>query len=312
MPPRLETAFQNMTTNSGASAVPPLLYKYCTAGTAIKVLEAGRLRWSSPLLFNDLSEFQRMPRLDPTIRRATQELPSILIGAAFGDLQLEEDRMQPVSKALLGMLRHARASGAEREQLLKDLHHDVPSADQQLEDALRSVFDKFGLETARVLCMTTSFDNETMWANYAGGHSGCVLGFRHLPEHDTPLMAARRIEYLDHQPVVGSGRDFVLYGDTAELRRNTLNAICYTKKLSWAYENEWRAMAWRPAEVGKQSGDYLFHDGELESVTIGPRISTDDEERINALLSRYARCSLYRFSVNRGTPDRKLEVVARS
>jgi hypothetical protein len=296
--------------SDAAGDVPLILYKYYSASTALKVLETGRMRWSSPLLFNDLSELQRMPRLEPTIREASQLLPSILIDAAFGGPGLDESRLQPVSTALLAMFRGMRASGSTKAALIENLKHDLPNADEQLADALRGVISGSFLETARILCMTETYDNEAMWANYAQGHTGCVLGFRHLDDLHTPLLAARKVRYSDEVPIAGSGRDFLLYGDSSEFRKAALNAICYTKKAAWAYESEWRAMTWRPTEAGKQSGDYKFYDDELESVTLGPRTDPEDARSIGLLLDRYRRCSLQKLAICRGDSMRVLVKAA--
>jgi hypothetical protein len=153
-----------------------------------------------------------------------------------------------------------------------------------------------------VLCVAAEYDNDAMWANYAANHTGCVLGFRHIEQLSTPLLEAQPVTYSEGRPVVGSGVDFLLYGDTSELRERTLKAVCFTKKSAWSYECEWRVLTWRPNEADRQYGDYHFHGEELESVTLGARSSQETEAKVREfLLSKYPpSTTLYRIGVTNG------------
>lgn len=178
--------------------------------------------------------------------------------------------------------------------------------DALAEGMLRDFFGENFLSSARVFCLTSDPTNDAMWANYAGGHAGCVFGFRNIPELSTPFIEARPVKYSSETPVAGSGIDFFLYGGDDALRRATVDAVCFTKKLEWSYEKEWRVMAWRPRE-SDQFADYECWPDELESVTLGSKISTDDEAEIVKLVrSTYPRCSLYRLKVDRGETRRLL------
>lgn len=284
---------------------PTVFYKYASASTTIKVLETGRLRWSSPLLFNDPSEFQRMPRFEPSVAEAYSALPAALVDAAFGDNKLDEARLSPSSKFNIALIRQLRDSGADRANLIAKLAHSAPDADERIASTLRETFDAFGLDTTRVLCVTTEFDNEAMWAHYADGYAGCVLGFQHIPHFGTPLLEAKRVNYTESSPVVGSGLDFLLYGDTPDLRERTLAAVCFSKKAAWSYEREWRTVTWQSSERGVKSGAYKFYPEELESLTLGPRATTETEAFVRSLLlSTYPHCRLFRLVIQHGEVTR--------
>lgn len=280
---------------------PPVFYKYTSANTAAIVLEGSRLRWSSPLLFNDVAEFQRMPRFEPTVAEAHALLPRVISSVVFDAEALDEERLGPPMKTLLRLVRHLVANGLSREELPQMLRAERPDADHRMEVALRQHFEALDVNTARILCVTTDYRNDAMWGNYAESHAGCVLGFRHIEELSTPLLEARQVTYSEERPIVGSGLDFLLYGDSRGLQRKTLHAVCFTKKLGWSYEQEWRALTWRPNETDRRHGDYLFYPEELESVTLGARASEATESRVRELLAEKYPCAcLYRMSVTNG------------
>jgi len=242
-----------------------------------------------------------MPSFEPSIASSYPLLATTLVEVVFdGRDGIDHSRLTNTSRVLLSLVQRSRDAGRSREETLRSLAHDAPESDSWFADQVRNTFLSEGnLETARVLCVTTAFDNEAMWANYADGHSGCVLGFRHLPEHDSPLLAAKQVSYSDGPPVVGSGLEFLLYGATADFPKKVLEAICYTKKTFWSYEREWRAITWRPAELDRKCGDYKFYPDELESVTVGPRANADTHEAVAALRSRYPQSSMFRLDVDR-------------
>ena len=285
---------------------PSVFYKYASAGTSLLVLRNGRLRWSSPLLFNDVAEFQRMPRFEPTVTEAYRLLPEIISDAVFGRVALDEVNLGPSMKVLLRLVKNLVVSGVTRQELLASLAGEAPSSDDRIRAELQRFFAALDLSTARVLCVTTEHDNDLMWGNYAESHTGCVLGFRHIEELSTPLLAAEPIAYSEDRPVVGSGLDFLLYGDTSALRDRTLRAVCYTKKLSWSHEREWRALTWRSNEHGSQYGDYLFYPEELESITVGVRASASTEEQVlQVLAEKYPEATAYRMEAVNGDLKRR-------
>jgi hypothetical protein len=283
--------------------VPEPLFKYTTLDTAILILRTGRLRWSSPRLFNDIVEFQRMPRFEPSLDESLSEFQRILVEIASGQRQVDEARLSCTTQIRLGMVRMLIGSGMDLTSVIRELTEESRGADDRMHAELRATFESFDMNvnTARVFCLTTEPDNDAMWAHYAGSHTGIVLGFRHLQSFDTPFLAAQQVGYSREAPVVASGLDFLLYGATQELGIKTFVAICCTKSSKWEYENEWRAITWRPEEAGKDYGDYEFYPEELESVCFGAKFDDKRLEEVhNLVLSRYPRCSFHRMIVEAG------------
>lgn len=286
--------------------VPEPLFKYTTLDTGVIILRTGRLRWSSPLHFNDLSEFQRMPHFEPSLDESISKLPEIIAEIAIGNKQVGENKLKNAPKILLKMVRTLINSGMEPDTATRELINQYHGADEKMHKTLEATFESFRVNTARVFCLTTEPDNDVMWAHYAGNHTGIVLGFRHLPELDTPFMAAKPVIYSRQAPVAGSGIDFLLYGNTPELSKKILNAVCYTKSYRWDYEKEWRAITWRPEEQEMEYGDYKFFPEELESVCFGAKSDNSCLNEVkDIILDRYSNCSLYKMVVRKGKLLRK-------
>lgn len=289
---------------------PEIFYKYMPSSTALLVLESSRIRWSSPLLFNDISEFQRMPIFSPSLDDAFKQFPEVIAKAALGKAEFDENRLCQLSRRVLDFAKISVKAGIDPNKVLIKLQRDVSNLDKKMETLIRETLGAHNLNSARVLCVTTDCFSDVMWGNYAESHSGCVLAFRHVKELFTPLLEAKPVAYSSSQPIVGSGLDFVLYGEMRELGRRTLNAVCYTKKLDWAYEKEWRVVTWRPDEVDKNYGDYSFYPQELESVTLGARASKPTVAKVvEFLVSKYPNAILYRMSVHNGELFRTPELL---
>jgi len=287
---------------------PEVFYKYMSARTARIVLGSSSLRWSSPLVFNDLSEFQRMPRFNPTIAEGLREFPQLLLDVVAGTVEIDEESLAPSTQLLLSILRLRPICPNTIEDMSTALsQEEIANADNKVEQALRDFTLGLNLETVRILCVTVAPDNEAMWANYAEDNSGCVLGFRHIPTLDTPLLAAKKVDYSEDAPVVGSGLDLLLYGGTKALSSKSVQAICFTKKAPWAYEQEWRAMTYRASSQNSTYSDFRFYSDELESITFGPRIDETIFEDLKALArEKYSSCVMHMFEVKAGRTVRSV------
>jgi hypothetical protein len=278
---------------------PPTLYKYLSAETAQIVLRSGKLRWSSPLLFNDPIEFQRLPRFEPPLKEAFNELPRVLVEAALGQRQLDVARLTPMTRRIYELTRFGLEHGMTPGDFL-GAPKESRELDQMHEKMIRTYLGTQFAAQARVICLTANPTNPAMWANYAGNGSGCILGFRHLPEESTPFQESRAVQYSNDVPVLCSGLDFYLYADKYTIGQGVVDAICYTKREEWRYEEEWRAITWRESEGAALFGDYPFLPAELESVTFGLKCSQERREELARLVQyHYPECTVHEIRVER-------------
>lgn len=280
---------------------PSTLYKYLTANTAEIVLKSRTLRWSSPLLFNDPIEFQRLPRFDPPLKQAMNELPRLLVDAALQAREIDVARLTPMTRRMYDMICFGLNHGMSPDDFLEGAPEESRELDRIHEAMIR---DHLGTEFAahaRVMCLTANPVNPAMWANYAGNGSGCVLGFRHIPAENTPFLESRSVHYSNEVPVLCSGLDFYLYADKQTIGQGVVNAICYTKREEWRYEEEWRAITWRSSEGDALFGDYPFLPAELESVTFGLKCEPEQRTRLMELVRcHYPQCLMQQIQVARG------------
>lgn len=285
--------------------LPANLFKYTTGDTARIILRTSCLRWSSPEKFNDPAEFRRLPKFEPSLIEAISDLPKILVSAAAGESAIDVDRLSDPSRYLYNLFKFGISNGMKPEDFLDVEWKEDRPLDQNYHEFLREFFGENFTRQARVQCLSANPLNPAMWANYAETHAGCLLGFKHLPEWDTPLQEAKQVTYHHEPPCIGSGLDFLLYGASKELRKLTIDYICFAKRIEWQYEQEWRVITWRQNEGDAMHGDYPFLPEELESLTFGLKSKEDlVSELTSVVLDKYPLCSLYRMQSIHGELQR--------
>ena len=281
-----------------------MYYKYTTIDTAKIILNSRRLRWSSPLVFNDVSEFKKMPIFKPSLKETKHEFISLLVDYVFEIHKLDLSKLAQTSLIIINLANILKEKGDSKEKIIAFISK-IPTEDIKIEDYMNDLFNNNKLATARILCLTKDCLNDVMWAHYASNHSGCALEFIHLPEYNTSWSEAREVKYINGKRIVGSALDFLLYGDTPELRKKTVDLICYTKNENWSYEKEWRFMTWRTEEK-QDYGDYKFYPQELVSITFGVNISNDEQINIAKIIrEKYPHCIQYKVFIENGELNRE-------
>lgn len=281
-----------------------MFYKYTTLDTVEIILNTEKLRWSSPLIFNDVSEFKNMPIFEPSIEEAKPQFIKLLVEHVFEINKLDASKLSQVSLIIINLISMLKNRGDSKEQITIFMS-EIPTKDIKIADYMNDLFSNNKLASARVLCVTKDCLNDAMWAHYASNHSGCVLEFIHLPEYDTSWSEAKEVKYINGKRIAGSALDFLLYGDTPELRKKTVDLICYTKNENWLYEKEWRLLTWR-AEEKQDYGDYKFYPEELVSITFGVNISNDKQINITKIIrEKYPHCVQYKALIENGELNRE-------
>jgi hypothetical protein len=276
---------------------PEFLYKYTTASTAEMILRTSRLRWSSPSIFNDFAEFQRMPLFNPPTEEALPIFLKKIIDISFSGNFENTAQFSDLTKLLLSLVSVISKTGMSRNDVFEELNANPPYDQEHISKVLRehTQQEKY-ISTARICCLTNSYNNDVMWAHYAQNHTGCVLGFRHIEELDTPFRVAKPVIYSHGSPEVYDGVDFLLYGNTKELQKKIFEGICYSKDKKWSYEEEWRVVTWRKNEEHDQYSDFLFNPEELESITFGLNIKESDENSLKELVgNKFDNCEMYKM-----------------
>lgn len=272
-------------------------FKYMPADTAKKVLLSGRLRWSSPLIFNDPFDVPRdiAPGFtSEDIARASAEVLNEYLDHPPEDLT---DFDETLAKVL------TMARGGFPPELRELLRVQIISDMQELQDAgaLQALRDhwKALVPTMRILCLAESPSHVAMWNHYADHYRGAVLGFKCNDETDNCFLVARPIEYMQAKPDVYTDRGLAkllcLKGFAAAEITRRLGTE--TKSDDWSYEKEWRIVDYAESTDTSEYWDRSFSNEDLSHVYLGPLVVTQDRQDIIRAATSYPNARLFDTSI---------------
>lgn len=261
-------------------------YKYVSAQTAKTILRTRKLRWSSPLLFNDPFDVTQELRLDFTpaelSKALAEELADLIVAAGPipGDAH-------PVLKLLLTAL--DGASPAQRQQIADELRKDPGGPTVGQVDALaelKRVWSEI-VPKLRVLCLSESNDVTSMWNHYADKYRGAVLQFEAVDSLDSVWLIARAVIYQEAPPAIADARTWgrCMLRKDERTYQDLFTEYQYVKTPDWAYEREWRLATFAVPEESGQFSDWGFNPRELVAVYLGTRGSEEDQADILRLLT---------------------------
>lgn len=169
-------------------------YKYASPGTALKIIEGRRVRWSSPVLFNDPFDHQT----GFVWKFSGEELYAALvkwIEFAVYDTPTYSPVEETAATRLVHLMRQRRPPrdkfrAFSAEAIAKQSAELFPHQANWLnEEVTRFLLD------SQVLCLSEVHDNVVMWAHYAQSHQGAVFKLRRLDQLDHRFLVAQPVEY---------------------------------------------------------------------------------------------------------------------
>jgi hypothetical protein len=280
-----------------------------SANTAKIVLANQKLRWSSPVLFNDPFDVPR--QLVPECTALDIGSSIVLKLAKFLEFpNIDISNMSAKLQEGIGFLRELFPEGAPKELLdkLKAQNENPPlgvNSKVQLQN-LKDIWEQDILRR-RILCLTESPFITSMWNHYADSYKGVVLEFSCIDELDSAWLIARPIEYSDVLPMTYTAdglADLILLNHQSQMDYLT-HTVTYLKTTEWITEKEWRVSSFQePHEEGLFS-DYSFNSRELKSIILGPMINHNDEAEILKLSARYENVNNFRATIG---SSRKIEI----
>lgn len=272
-------------------------FKYMPAETARKVLLTGRLRWSSPLLFNDPFDVPR---------DIAHGFSSADIARATGDLlnhylDSPPENLTDFDETLAQLLAIARNGFPPdlREQIRATIAEGFEQF--QSEESLQALRDhwKTVVPTMRILCLAESPNHVAMWNHYADRYKGVVLGLKCNDATDNFLLVAEPIEYLQAKPEVytdhGLAKLLCLNGLAAARATNKL--ATQTKSDDWSYEKEWRIVDYADKADESQFWDRPFAKEDLSHIYLGPLVLDHDRDHILSLANSYPSVRIFQTSI---------------
>jgi hypothetical protein len=269
---------------------PEHFFKYYTADTAIKVLTTQKVRWNSPLNFNDPFDcyFSPEPKFD--VSKMAHKKRERLLDLVSQDTEPDFDPQNPYVKYLLTLRQHAKSMSREqaREKLgtiLDELGYG--NGLENLTSLWREIWKKM-MADFRLLCVCESKDNLLLWTHYTNNHTGAVFQFECIAELDVPLLAAQRVVYSDEPPGLATEDewlDSVLGLRPLNTGEEVNRRLVTTKVRALEHEKEWRVVSGRRHYENQGYEDIKFFPREISKVFFGCRMTDSHKADILSLLS---------------------------
>jgi DUF2971 family protein len=261
-------------------------YKYVSARTAKTILTTRKLRWSSPLLFNDPFDVTQELRLNFDVAQLSaalvEEMADLIVaGGPIGDTA------RPDLKDLLTSL--DGASPAQRQQLVDRFRKNPPRTTVGQVAAVAELKRRWSaiVPTLRLLCLSEANDVTAMWHHYADAYQGAVLQFEAIDELDSVWLVARPVVYQAAPPSIADARTWArcMLRKDDRTYQDLFTEYQYTKTPDWAYEREWRIASFKQPEESGEFSYWGFDPRELVGVYLGSRCSEQDQADILAALT---------------------------
>ena len=267
--------------NSMDYNIPEFLYKYTPCSTAKLILRNKKIRWNSPLNFNDIFELENSLGMDFEESKAVNIIAQKLAKVIYDSkIQLYDTGLK--NPKLDYMRKHLRKDSYPMEQFvetIKPVARDfIPTVNNIIENEKERW--KKDIETYRILCFSEFNDSDLMWKRYAEQHSGIVFQWKPIAAIDSPLYVARQVIYSDDIPEVATF-DYltdVAIGLKPMISTDEFLALVTTKATSWSDENEWRIVSTKRIYDSGEYEDVPFSPQEINSVYLGCQIDSEDKK----------------------------------
>ncbi len=210
-----------------------------TTETGKIVIEQGTLRWSSPSIFNDIDECQFSPFTDSELESANNAVFKVLANCVAGHLIYNFNEFSDDKQMMIELLKYGIENGiASDNSYFDSFKKIVPS----MEDFFREYINIGLINCARVLCVTSDYDNNLMWAHYADEHRGCVLEFENVYKEAPDRLHQGPVKYVDELKSSTNAIELLLYGETKSIHNTLIKDVFFSKKSAWQYEKEYRLL----------------------------------------------------------------------
>lgn len=254
-------------------------FKYANPSTVLAILKTKRVRYSSPLVFNDPFDLQSGLHFDFDISTLQEKVLDKLKEFASATEPPVVDEADPWGKIIKTVREAYPAHGFPREKFRLLTQNLFPLLSKTFEVTRTKYQEHWSklLPGLRLFCVSEDRDNLLMWAHYAQDHTGAVFEFLSLPKEDNPLSVASPIEYVSSPPSFFTLNELLDHMFLVhKLDKDTFyHRYPYYKSNHWIYEREWRV--WYP---GTPSPKALYEDvpirqSEFASLYIGCKSEPD-------------------------------------
>ena len=255
------------------------LYKYVSAEVAEIILTTGRIRFSSPLSFNDLFDTQHDFRFGFSdslfVHRYREELLELVNG---DDKVIEHPENVPMQG--IQELRGFREDPDELERQLDNVAEFARDQLRQLVEQKNHDWHAW-VSNLRVLCLARGNRDLVMWSHYSDSHRGAVIELGRLQDGSSLVARANPVLYSPHPPVAATLSQLIkrLTGQGGFEDHEAFDRYLLTKSDRWQYEAEMR-IVYQVEENAPEFLDLELAPGELTGIYLGYRCSEEDGRSI--------------------------------
>jgi hypothetical protein len=288
-------------------------YKYTTTSTAELVLKNKSLRWSSPLLFNDIEECQFTPFTQEQFLKDFNKYKNIIEQCANGCLLFNISSFSENTRLLIEMAKICKKEGNRLYQPDEVIMNSATIHRDYINKGLIGCF--------RVLCVTATCDNNLMWAHYGDQHYGCVFELDNVFIEKPYHLREGEVRYHENEEPLSTPLDMFLYGETPEVKELMVKDIIFSKRTNWKYEHEYRYMFSETfgqitckfdvitnkfEVVTENQSDKFYTDvpiskESIKSIIFGARTAAVEIDKIVGLASEIkCNCKLYQMKMING------------
>lgn len=282
-------------------------YKYYSVDAAKAVLRDVRLKWSSPILFNDPFDNQLDFMIEQDVEKLAQQTMESYAKICASEVPVPFYNLEQtiITELIRQALKRSAYSFTEDEkaELLEAARASarkmIERAPEINRDIRKLMFD------ISIFCVSETHDNSPMWSHYAEQHKGAVVRF--LPTvNDSPLSVAQKVRYTDEIPKFTSEELM----DSKSLPMTAFTKLTLTKSNQWSYENEWRVVT-TMRDKAKQFELLPFSKEELGAIFLGCRMNDADKKEIILLMKRnFPHAEIYEMKRPAGSLNLVYDKVA--
>jgi hypothetical protein len=267
---------------------PTHFFKYCTAKVAKIILASSKVRWSSPMLFNDPFDcyFSLEPKVD--LAACKDEHRERFLDVLFQEQEpafVSGNPFAPEIRKLREMAQwETRGEMARRFDLV---YPSIVKGVEALSSEERKIWEQQSRDY-RLFCVCEINDNLLLWSHYTACHTGVAFQFECLEDLDVPLRAALPVVYADVAPGVADKEEIIGYSlglRGVEPPVNLWKRLVTTKARCWEHEKEWRVLTTSRGHENQGYDDYRFNPREISKVYLGCRMNQEDRQAILHLLT---------------------------
>lgn len=278
-----------------------ILYKYCSAESAIRIFDEMRLKVALPVECNDPFEFTPKSRITITCEDLLEKVKT-------DPQHFRPLYEQHVAQGLFSL---------SFNDFLKELPNEITKYFPQFLKLYRQALVDYDLNSPKeasehvgILCLSKRNDSIPMWSHYSNSHKGVVIG---IDANDDSFHCSKisPVRYFKHRisidPRVEAG---------SKKWWQQIHKIIFSKSSEWKYEVERRMVFHQNSLIlGKLDDNrpayfVRLNKSAFRSVIFGCLISQSNEEAIDQMLSlRWRFPHVKKFRAVRHPKNYSLKIV---